>query len=269
MPSATAILPRPGRRSQRKESRCTSRCRSRCARRSSAQDGDLTCESCHPVHRPDAGVSALTKLPPPCAWCRCAGGSRDARGPPHRDRRGAEAAAWRSCVQRTHKAVLLPSRGPLHARALVAALAAEEISANGDSLVSALTKQPFGAVRPYGRQYLRARRARRAGGVPMTLTRAFAALLVQWRDLLPSDKGFLRLVHVLVGMIAAEGRHTVTGSIRFRGWEQQPWAADHAAFSRAGWNPARLLRRRSRREWCALSRSRPARRWSSPWMTRR
>lgn len=39
------------------------------------------------------------------------------------------------------KAILFRAGGPLHARALVAALAAEGIAANRDSLVSALTKQ--------------------------------------------------------------------------------------------------------------------------------
>lgn len=75
----------------------------------------------------------------------------------------------------------------------------------------------------------------------MNLTAAFAALLVKWRDVLPSDKGFLRVVHVLVGMLCAAGRHTVTGSIRFRGRQQQPWSADYAAFSRASWDPAELF----------------------------
>lgn len=42
-------------------------------------------------------------------------------------------------------------------------------------------------------------------------------------------------------MVCAQGRHTVTGSIPFCGREQQPWAADYAAFARAVWEPARLF----------------------------
>jgi hypothetical protein len=67
------------------------------------------------------------------------------------------------------------------------------------------------------------------------------ALMVHWRAFMKSDRSFRRLVHVLVGMICAEGRHTITGSIRFRRRDQGPWSADYAAFSRASWEPEALF----------------------------
>lgn len=58
--------------------------------------------------------------------------------PPPTADSAAKKSSSRTAACRT---VLLRSGGPLHVHALVAALAAEGISANRDSLVSALTKQ--------------------------------------------------------------------------------------------------------------------------------
>lgn len=68
-----------------------------------------------------------------------------------------------------------------------------------------------------------------------------AALLVKWRPAFARHATWVRVVTVLLGLVLATGRRTVTASIVARGRQFGPWAADYLAFSRAPWQVDRLF----------------------------
>lgn len=68
-----------------------------------------------------------------------------------------------------------------------------------------------------------------------------ARLLVRWRPVFPRYVTWVRVIGVLLGLVLARGRRTVTASIVARGRQSDPWAADYLAFSRAPWHGARLF----------------------------
>lgn len=68
-----------------------------------------------------------------------------------------------------------------------------------------------------------------------------ARLLVLWRPAFPRHVTWVRLVSVLLGLVVAVGRRTVTASIVARGRQFEPWAADYLVFSRASWNVSALF----------------------------
>ncbi len=68
-----------------------------------------------------------------------------------------------------------------------------------------------------------------------------AGLLVVWRGVFPRYTTWLRVVSVLLGLIIAGGRRTLTASIGARGRQRENWAADYLAFSRAPWSVAGLF----------------------------
>lgn len=70
----------------------------------------------------------------------------------------------------------------------------------------------------------------------MTLIGEFLRLVVPWRQAFAQDRSFLRFLAVLLGLVGAPGRRTVTGSIRYRDRGQQEWSADYLVFSRAEWD---------------------------------
>jgi hypothetical protein len=77
--------------------------------------------------------------------------------------------------------------------------------------------------------------------VTAPLLREFLGLTASWRDVFAQKRTLLRVIGVLLGLLAAPANRRVTDSIRFRGREQEPWAADYQAFSRSRWDPARLF----------------------------
>jgi len=68
-----------------------------------------------------------------------------------------------------------------------------------------------------------------------------ARLLVLWRPAFPRHITWVRMVTVLLGLIVATGRRTVTASIVARGRKFMPWASDYLVFSRAPWKVAELF----------------------------
>lgn len=68
-----------------------------------------------------------------------------------------------------------------------------------------------------------------------------ARLLVRWRPVFPRYSTWVRVVAVLLGLIIAQGRRTVTASIAVRGRKMQAWAADYLVFSRAPWKVQQLF----------------------------
>lgn len=68
-----------------------------------------------------------------------------------------------------------------------------------------------------------------------------ARLLVLWRPVFPRHITWVRVVSVLLGLVVAVGRRTVTASIVARGKQMDPWASDYLAFSRAPWDVAALF----------------------------
>lgn len=68
-----------------------------------------------------------------------------------------------------------------------------------------------------------------------------ARLLVQWRPVFARHATWVRVVAVLLGLVLATGRRTVTASIVARGRQFGPWAADYFAFSRAPWRVEELF----------------------------
>lgn len=62
-----------------------------------------------------------------------------------------------------------------------------------------------------------------------------ARLLVRWRPAFPRHVTWVRVVGVLLGLVVATGRRTVTASFAVRGRQFQAWAPDYLAFARAPW----------------------------------
>ncbi len=73
------------------------------------------------------------------------------------------------------------------------------------------------------------------------LLRRMTELMEAWSSVFPQRRTFLRVVGVLVGLVCAIGRRTVTKSLAFRGLTQQDWSADYLAFSRSPWDVRRLF----------------------------
>lgn len=68
-----------------------------------------------------------------------------------------------------------------------------------------------------------------------------ARLLVRWQPVFARRATWVRVVAVLLGLVLATGRRTVTASIVARGRQFGAWAADYLAFSRAPWQVDRLF----------------------------
>lgn len=68
-----------------------------------------------------------------------------------------------------------------------------------------------------------------------------ARLLVSWRPAFRRHATWVRTVSVLLGLIVATGRRTVTASIMARGRDFDPWSADYLAFSRSPWEASALF----------------------------
>lgn len=68
-----------------------------------------------------------------------------------------------------------------------------------------------------------------------------ARLLVPWRSAFRRRATWVRVVSVLVGLVLATGRRTVTASIAASGRQHRPRSAWYLAFSRAAWRVADLF----------------------------
>lgn len=68
-----------------------------------------------------------------------------------------------------------------------------------------------------------------------------AALLVRWQPAFARRTTWVRVVTVLIGLVLASGRRTITASIVARRRQFDSWAADYAAFARAPWEVDRLF----------------------------
>jgi hypothetical protein len=66
-------------------------------------------------------------------------------------------------------------------------------------------------------------------------------LLVLWRPAFPRHVTWVRVVAVLLGLVIATGRRTLTASLVARGRRSLSWAPDYLAFSRAPWEVADLF----------------------------
>lgn len=60
----------------------------------------------------------------------------------------------------------------------------------------------------------------------------YRRLLMEWRPAFRQDRTWDRAVRVLVGLVACQGRGTLTNSIMYRCREQKDWSADYAIFNR-------------------------------------
>lgn len=67
-------------------------------------------------------------------------------------------------------------------------------------------------------------------------------MLVRWRSVFPRHITWVRAVSLLLGLIVAVGRRTVTASLLARGRRFLCWAADYLVFSRAGWEVLGLFK---------------------------
>ena len=68
-----------------------------------------------------------------------------------------------------------------------------------------------------------------------------ARLLVAWRPAFARHATWVRVVAVLLGLVVAANRRTVTASLVVRRLQHRPWAADYRAFARARWRVGRLF----------------------------
>ncbi len=73
------------------------------------------------------------------------------------------------------------------------------------------------------------------------LLAALLELLTAWRPAFRRSKTYERVIAVLLGLLCAQGRRTLTQSIRLRGSGDR-WSADYRGFSRAPWNQHDLFR---------------------------
>lgn len=73
------------------------------------------------------------------------------------------------------------------------------------------------------------------------MVQQLARCLLAWRPAFADDRTWRRVVAVLFGMLLASGRRTVTASLCFRSRDQESWAADYLAFSRAPWKISALF----------------------------
>ncbi len=73
------------------------------------------------------------------------------------------------------------------------------------------------------------------------LLAALLELLTAWRPAFRRHKTYERVIAVLLGLLCAQGRRTLTQSIRLRGPGDR-WSADYRGFSRAPWNQQDLFR---------------------------
>lgn len=64
----------------------------------------------------------------------------------------------------------------------------------------------------------------------------FTDLLLTWRPAFKQERTFIRVARVLMGLLATQGRSTITNSIMLRGKEQDDWSADYKAFNRSEWS---------------------------------
>jgi hypothetical protein len=70
---------------------------------------------------------------------------------------------------------------------------------------------------------------------------ALLELLTAWRPAFRRSRTYERVIAVLIGLLCAQGRRTLTQSIRIRGSADR-WSADYRGFSRAPWNQHDLFR---------------------------
>jgi len=66
-------------------------------------------------------------------------------------------------------------------------------------------------------------------------------LLQRWRPAFAQQRTFERFITVLLWLLSAFGRRTVTAAFGFSGRTQEDWSADYYVFSRAAWEPASLF----------------------------
>jgi hypothetical protein len=74
----------------------------------------------------------------------------------------------------------------------------------------------------------------------MLLT-TWLAMVARWRSAFAQDRSFHRFLWVLLGLLATQGRGTLTAALGFFGHVLQ-WSADHHAFSRSQWDERALFR---------------------------
>lgn len=67
------------------------------------------------------------------------------------------------------------------------------------------------------------------------LLRTWLAMAGWWRPAFPQDRSFLRVVWILLGLLTARGRSTVTSALAMFGLTGR-WSADFRAFSRSDWD---------------------------------
>lgn len=75
----------------------------------------------------------------------------------------------------------------------------------------------------------------------MLLDRLDQVLWQHWRPVFPQERTFVRAEAVLVGLLSAYGRRTVSRALCAEGRAQVDWAADYRAFSRSPWKADELF----------------------------
>jgi hypothetical protein len=75
----------------------------------------------------------------------------------------------------------------------------------------------------------------------MVLDRFRQLLLQWWQGVFPQQRTFVRAEAVLVGLLTAFGRRTVSRALCAEGRAQVDWAADYRTFSRSPWNGDELF----------------------------
>ena len=66
-------------------------------------------------------------------------------------------------------------------------------------------------------------------------------MVARWRSAFAQDRSFQRFLLVLLGLLAARGRGTVTSALGFFG-QVLHWSSDYRAFSRSDWDERALFR---------------------------
>lgn len=75
----------------------------------------------------------------------------------------------------------------------------------------------------------------------MLLQRFLALAMLWWRPVFAQNRTYVRSVSVLLGLLCAHGRRTVSRALGAEGATQNDWTADYRAFSRAPWKALDLF----------------------------
>lgn len=75
----------------------------------------------------------------------------------------------------------------------------------------------------------------------MTLLEAFLEIVVDWQEIFPQRRSYLRAVRQALGLLVCLGRRTLSRIIWTNGGQQRSWRAEYFLYSRCRWDSQQLF----------------------------